>query len=1043
MTHKIVFTELTDNRGEIRKIISIDKETGKLKKDGKATIWDGHAETQKMLFSDLPSYFSKLQPEKAVALGNSKYSPVSIVRTVAQNPPDTIGRNKDNFSFSTSNQLLFFDYDSRGNGKDLSVEEFIDAVSEIIPQFKPCAKVINYSASSHIYTQSHKKFSEGDGFHVYFIVKDSSGINKLEEVLLKRLWLNDHGYIFINKIGGMLVRTIFDKSVFNAHGIVFEAPPICRDGLYQKKPLPKYIEGDVLDTTLLKDLTVEENLQYKHLVKEAKNNIKLVADEVTTKYVKREAQKLIEHGVSAHKTEDIVLNRRNFLLMDEEILTFDDDTKVHVSAILENGKDYDGKYLYDPLEPDNGKSKATFLWNNGNNPIVYSHLHGGKIFNFNSFQNKNKNNKALAEGLEPSYLVDHYHTPLEAEKQLTDIIQIFLKERKNTGILFEAGGGKTQTTIKILAEFTKKKKLKVAFIGNSHEIAKERIEDFSKEIPILKIIKKFSGGGIEVTDEEGEKKIIGQGFGLIGGFNKKCKLPNADDLSFDKKRCDSCIHNIMYHSCPYINQYGFYLGKGYKVRHLENIRIYQQAHLFQPSVYDYGWKPDVLIIDEDIIRSMVKVFEITGDKNQLISEIIDQTNNSNDRLEEVIKRNKGKIKKQVNSLYYNRDITDLTSWEINFRVALSIILDLANFITEKSKVPPGDIWLENDRLYVGWIKRFHKKWQNIPVLYLDASGSEEIISKCMGIDIDFYRVRCKYQDNVEVIQVENNTMSKRWIKSKPENLEKLEKLVKMFNNGNTGFISYKTMKGVYLENDGTESKIPFVVNLVGDEKYCGWFGNIRGLNKFEDYKDLLVIGSHSIGDDGLLRYARVIYSNDNEFLFKDTPLVKKTIRMKDGNHKTLLNREYTDKRMQKVSDHFEKADSYQAIHRKRLVWRNEPKRVIYLSSNVQDITVSRTITFEALLKGQLQFEDFITSKGVWKFSDNKRMSEKTGIPLRTITDLKNEQSPKYNVMKFNVREIKSRKKKPDMEFLVSTDVYNADPQCLTIMIENIGYRILS
>ncbi len=191
-----------------------------------------------------------------------------------------------------------------------------------------------------------------------------------------------------------------------------------------------------------------------------------------------------------------------------------------------------------------------------------------------------------------------------------------------------------------------------------------------------------------------------------------------------------------------------------------------------------------------------------------------------------------------------------------------------------------------------------------------------------------------------------------------------------------------------------------------------------------------------------MRIARVIYGNDSS-LSKQTTLVEKTIRMKDGKHKTLFNREYIDKRLQKVSDHFEHAETYQAIHRKRLVWGSEPKRVVYCSNYVQDITVSRTITFESLVKGQLQFEDFITNNGIWKHNDSKGMSTATDIPSRTITDLKNEPSPKYEVVSLDVREIKSRKKTTDMKFLVSTDLLNGGTEEFNQKIESIGYKIIS
>ena len=139
--------------------------------------------------------------------------------------------------------------------------------------------------------------------------------------------------------------------------------------------------------------------------------------------------------------------------MDEDILTFDDETQIAVKHLLENGEEYNGRYLYDPLEPEKGKTKAYFFWNNNKNPLIYSYIHGGnRVFSFSSRQNKNKNSRAKLKGLEPTYPVDHYHSPEEAEQKLLDIIQLFLEGKKHTAILFEAGGGKTKTTIKMLAE---------------------------------------------------------------------------------------------------------------------------------------------------------------------------------------------------------------------------------------------------------------------------------------------------------------------------------------------------------------------------------------------------------------------------------------------------------------------------------------------------------------------------------------------------------------------------------------------------------------
>lgn len=86
------------------------------------------------------------------------------------------------------------------------------------------------------------------------------------------------------------------------------------------------------------------------------------------------------------------------------------------------------------------------------------------------------------------------------------------------------------------------------------------------------------------------------------------------------------------------------------------------------------------------------------------------------------------------------------------------------------------------------------------MLYLDASGNEAIISRCLGKDFDFHKVRCEYQDNVEVVQVENLSLSKKWIND-GKNLEKIKSLIDLFDDENTGFISYKNRKNDEDEND--------------------------------------------------------------------------------------------------------------------------------------------------------------------------------------------------------------------------------------------------
>jgi hypothetical protein len=65
---------------------------------------------------------------------------------------------------------------------------------------------------------------------------------ELADVLFKRMWLGGHGYIVISRAGSMLVRSIFDASVFSPERLDFVAGANCVD-CEQRRPQPVYFEA--------------------------------------------------------------------------------------------------------------------------------------------------------------------------------------------------------------------------------------------------------------------------------------------------------------------------------------------------------------------------------------------------------------------------------------------------------------------------------------------------------------------------------------------------------------------------------------------------------------------------------------------------------------------------------------------------------------------------------------------------------------------------------------------------------------------------------
>ena len=74
-------------------------------------------------------------------------------------------------------------------------------------------------------------------------------------------------------------------------------------------------------------------------------------------------------------------------------------------------------------------------------------------------------------------------------------------------------------------------------------------------------------------------------------------------------------------------------------------------------------------------------------------------------------------------------------------------------------------------------------------------------------------------------------------------------------------------------------------------------------------------------------------------------MMEKVFRMKDGNHQSVPLEEYKTPECDLTSNHFDKAETYQAIHRLRLIHGNDNKQVFIFSNTPVDISVDELIDF--------------------------------------------------------------------------------------------------
>jgi len=203
---EIMFTMVIKDKGKIfAKKIKLD-ETGALVKDSrpckikKAT---GMVKTVHSL-KQLVKFFKEGALNKALIHGipkshcdikpDEKFS--IIAKWLRSKGKKGLTRTADNFQYPDSDALAVFDYDPDESQPYYTPDELIDIISKVVPGFREAEKVINYSVSSHIYDKEGNNLSgETPGYHIYFLVKTGSDIQRFVKILEKRLWLAGYGYI--------------------------------------------------------------------------------------------------------------------------------------------------------------------------------------------------------------------------------------------------------------------------------------------------------------------------------------------------------------------------------------------------------------------------------------------------------------------------------------------------------------------------------------------------------------------------------------------------------------------------------------------------------------------------------------------------------------------------------------------------------------------------------------------------------------------------------------------------------------------------------
>ena len=609
-------------------------------------------------------------------------------------------------------------------------------------------------------------------------------------------------------------------------------------------------------------------------------------------------------------------------------------------------------------------------------------INAGKLFQVakkHGYSTTHRNHKST-DTIRPPTFNSSIISLSEAKQKLREIIEIFLQDKKNTLINYEAGGGKTKAVIEaIVSMLIKYPQIKIALFVPSHKLAEEIKNKIKEELRKNKesarnLEKMKIGNSVYVQHIKGREA-------------SNCNHPIKTEIDtttnekdkviltkvFTENPAQFCLTCPWNTGCQYIEQFDNILA---------NIRIYTHNSLFHsPSFWDSGsilvennqkprntkWIPDFIIVDEDIISSGIlsdSLIEKTtyAKANRLLKNIINDlkdysleivTEKYSDKIIGASEQQHAKKNEWIKSKHisatgkFSEIVNNYKKLQDNKPKYYKVIDALSDYaIALKNKEESVELRnyaiftdSDNTALYYAPRQDIHKRYKDIPTLLLDASADKDIVESAFSKPFNVESIRVEYQEKIKVTQFENTTFSKKQIMDEEHLLDKVKKYIKLnADEKSFGLITYKTI-------DGNQNFSEDLAKELGADEY-GYFGGIRGINSFSHCDSLFILGRQLIPPYMLQVKFRQLYGGicftNYTPEFEQVPTYK-IFRMADGMHKEIKSFEYADMRMVGLNNHFNRAESYQSAHRLRLIHGDKIKNLYILSNDVLDITVNELV----------------------------------------------------------------------------------------------------
>jgi hypothetical protein len=519
-------------------------------------------------------------------------------------------------------------------------------------------------------------------------------------------------------------------------------------------------------------------------------------------------------------------------------------------------------------------------------------------------------------------------TPEQATADLQSIVRDFVHNKQSQFVNVTAGAGKTRTVLEALSREIRHTD-KVLFLVPTHQLAAEIVETFNE-------IRRH-----DIADADNLRGKIQRGTVIaLQGRKKLCENRKAFEL-FDQAKvsmpppyCENKCY--LRGDCQYTAQFDNPWINIRVMTHQEwrneqgawfNGRKKEEGG-FQPRREGLGWKPDFIVIDEDIFKMPpAPNHESTSSRFGSIPLIIASVKNGSPLKDAVWAHRHqvlqdgtqnsrpktpafGSIEEYIKAC--NRNKRQQTYSAVLARLVEYCLLDDESLL--------DGLWVENDKINWLEMRSAAARYSGIPTLYLDATASQAVVQRFLP-GVHFHQIAVRQRSDVRLFQLCDKTLTKSFLAS-PENLATvicgLKAIVQKY--GRVGLITYKRI--------GADENFAATLREAVGAACSNHFGNIRGMNTFEDVDCLLIVGRYSLPPAVSANYAKAIFDHHAEWSenYADLP-----VRMKDGRTYKLNSNVADNEFHQAIYDHFSLSETLQAIGRGRPV--HGSKKDIYVFAN--------------------------------------------------------------------------------------------------------------